>query len=142
MTSALTLERDSGPSQPYTILARRSPPRLPADPHNEALWLGLLRAERPPGDPAAIRKVFQRAPLSKDRAKLPVRGGGVALPGHRKRGKLNNEEDTRGTMAFRVHLNPQQTVSTSVGIQRLCLHRENLGSPTEKATVFFLCCCV
>lgn len=49
-------------------------------------------------------EVFQRF--------LPVSISGLSC---KREEKLNKREDTRETMVFREHLNPQQTVSTSVG---------------------------
>lgn len=76
-------------------------------------------AERPPGAPTAIRRSFTTfSPLCLDHCL-------------EREEKLNNRGDTRGTIVFRGHLNPQQTVSTSVGsawIDRHCVHRGQKGS--------------
>lgn len=67
-------------------------------------------AERPPGAPTAIRRSFTTFPL-------PISGHG-----REREEKLNNTEDTRGTMVFRGHFNPLQTVSTSVRVGRIDRH--------------------
>lgn len=102
LTSDPVLERDSGLCS-NTILPAYSPLWLPAATHNEDHCRGLPGQKGPP------------------ERRLPS-GGLSALflrstSGHclEREEKLNNGGDTRGTMVFRGHLNPQQTVSTSVG---------------------------
>lgn len=101
LTSDPVLERDSGLSS-NTILPAYSPLRLPAAPHNKAhCWVSLAR----------------KAPWSVDCHPEVFHHFFPSLPPAvvEREEKLNNREDTRGTMVFRGHLNPQQTVSTSVG---------------------------
>lgn len=110
-------ERDQGLSS-NTILPAYSPLWLPAATHNEAHCRGLP---------------VQKGPLERW---LPSGGLSPLFPlstsGRRweREEKLNNREDTRGTMVFRGHLNPQQTVSTSVGngwIDRHCVRPRQKG---------------
>lgn len=111
------LERDSGPSS-NTILPAYSSWWLPAATHNKAHCRGLS------GQKGPLERWLLSGGLS------PLSPLSTSGPHPEREEKLNNRTDTRGTMLFRVHLNPQQTVSTSVGsgwIERHCVRHRQKG---------------
>lgn len=73
------------PHPAITMQAGRSPPRLPADPYNEALWLGHYQQK----DPLELQPPsvgLSLLSLSRQGPSFQSEGG----PGsHRKRGKLS-----------------------------------------------------
>lgn len=63
------------PHPAITMQAGRSPPRLPADPYNEALWLGRCGQKDPLELQPPSGGLSLLSPISA-RAKLPVGEGG------------------------------------------------------------------